>query len=103
MFLVIDWLMLVLPGRNMTPRGILSQAIVGFLCIFSARVLANVYRQIWRYGGIQCYIRLVVADAAAFLAAIVLENYLHHRTHLLLQAAGYLSMNLLCSLIIRMF
>ena len=103
MFLVIDWLMLVLPGRNMTPRGILSQAIVGFLCIFSARVLANVYRQIWRYGGIQCYIRLVVADAAAFLAAIVLENYftIEHISFSKLLAIS--SMNLLCSLIIRMF
>ena len=34
------------------------------------------YRQIWRYGGIQCYIRLLFVDAAAFFVNLAIERIL---------------------------
>lgn len=102
MFLLIEWMMLVLPGY-ITPIGVVGQAVVGFVCIFSARLAANIYRQIWRYGGIQCYIRLIAADGAAFLLTLVLEHFctLEHISFSRILAIA--SMNLLCSLILRMF
>lgn len=36
-------------------------------CIFSMRAVWKVYRQVWRYGGIQSYIRLLMSDGIAFL------------------------------------
>ena len=36
-------------------------------CIFSMRAVWKVYRQVWRYGGIQSYIRLLASDGIAFL------------------------------------
>lgn len=36
-------------------------------CIFSMRIVWKVYRQVWRYGGIQSYIRLLMSDGTAFL------------------------------------
>lgn len=74
----VNILMLVL-YRNveaLTVSEALLHAVIFAVCVFAARVFGNIYRQIWRYGGIQCYIRLLVVDAAAFLAAIVVEEFL---------------------------
>ena len=30
------------------------------VCIFGIRLLGNIYGQVWRYGGIQCYMRLIL-------------------------------------------
>ena len=38
-------------------------ASVGAVCILGCRFLFDIYRQIWRYGGMQAYIRLLIADA----------------------------------------
>ena len=39
-------------------RGFLFQYVLAFILVFGIRIMGNIYRQIWRYGGIQCYIRL---------------------------------------------
>lgn len=36
-------------------------------CVFVTRLVGKVYQQIWRYGGIQCYIRLIGVDGIAFI------------------------------------
>ena len=56
-----DLILLVLykGHENLSAVGIASQAALSFVCIFAARVIGNIYHQIWRYGGIQCYIRLL--------------------------------------------
>lgn len=53
--------------------GIIQQSILAFVCVFASRLVGNVYGQIWRYGGIQCYIRLLCTDAIAFLVYMGLE------------------------------
>ncbi len=53
--------------ENLSARGIIFQAAVSFISIFSIRLVGNVYKQIWRYGGIQCYIKLLIVDFVAFL------------------------------------
>lgn len=42
---------------NLTNTGSLQLSIIGFVCIFICRMIGNIYGQIWRYGGIQGYIR----------------------------------------------
>ncbi len=41
--------------------------------IFIFRMLWRVYRQIWRYGGIQSYLRLIFADLTAMAAYIIID------------------------------
>lgn len=56
--------------------GILQQGTLSLGCIFAGRLIGNVYGQIWRYGGIQCYIRLLCTDTVAFLMYMSLEMFL---------------------------
>jgi len=47
-------------------------------CIYFCRQLARVYRQVWRYGRMSAYIRLMIADTAAgilyFLLQLILSD-----------------------------
>ncbi len=73
--LFVDLLLLVFYRSNeeLSWTGILTHGTISFVCVFSARFLGSVYRQIWRYGGIQCYIRLLVVDACAFAVNLAIE------------------------------
>ena len=52
---------------KLTQRGELQQMLLAFVCVFACRLVGKIYGQIWRYGGIQCYMRLVCTDCVAFL------------------------------------
>lgn len=52
---------------KLSSKGILQQVCLSVLCIFVARLIGKIYEQVWRYGGIQCYIRLLFTDFAAFI------------------------------------
>ena len=89
------------------PEGIPSDAIciqaaITFVITFGARIIGRVYKQILRYGGIQGYIRLLAVDAIAFLLNFSIQKLLPIKpvsgAFLLIVA----SMNLLCSLAMRM-
>ena len=73
---VIDFVMLFVYKGNagLTTLDSILQAAIGFVCIFSVRILLNIYAQIWRYGGIQCYIKLLTADGIAFIATAIFEE-----------------------------
>ena len=55
-------------------QGVLLHSCLAFTCVFAARGVGQVYQQIWRYGGIQCYIRLLVADGIAFVVDLTIEK-----------------------------
>ena len=74
-FLVTDGVLLLI-YRNFLSLGwkdIVANSVLAFGLIFVARLFGNVYRQIWRYGGIQCYIRLLITDAGGAVFFILLE------------------------------
>ncbi len=56
------------PTELPDPLSFLAQILLGVLLFFSARVLAKVYSQIWRYGDTHTYLRLIFADAVATVA-----------------------------------
>lgn len=58
---------------KLTPVGMFQQISISLICIFGARFVGKIYGQVWRYGGIQCYIRLLFTDAIAFLAYLCIE------------------------------
>lgn len=92
--------------EELSVQGVLIHSAISFVCIFTARILGSIYRQIWRYGGIQCYIRLLAVDGMAFAVNLFLELTLPRIFRMeIITFARMLSvacMNLLCSMAIRM-
>ncbi len=80
----------------------LIQVGISALCIFSARLFTGAYLQIWRYGGIQCYIRLMTADCVGFILNLLLEKVLPITHISFARLVSICAMNLLLSLAIRM-
>ncbi len=82
--------------------GVVQHVILSALCIFSARFIGNVYNQVWRYGGIQSYIRMLFTDGAAFLIYFLLESVLPIQHITFGRLLSLVSVNLLGALAIRM-
>ncbi len=91
------------PGRNdLLPLEILLQSSLSLVCIFGMRIIGSIYRQIWRYGGIQCYIRLLCVDGLAFLLNYAITRILPVRNLTFFQMLSVACINLLCALAVRM-
>lgn len=75
---------------------------LSFIVILSCRFVGNIYQQIWRYGGIQCYIRLICTDILAFLIYFLMSILLMFPNISFIRMMSLCCMNLLGSLIIRM-
>ena len=103
-FVLTDLLLLVLyrGGKSLSLAGVLQQSLVAFVCIFGSRYAAQIYRQIWRYGGIQCYIRLLLSDGAAFVLYVLLTTVLPVEKIAFVRQLAFICMNLLAALAIRM-
>ncbi len=102
--LFVDLLLLVFyqSDDGLTNIGIIEQAVLSFICIFAVRSIGGIYRQIWRYGGIQCYIRLLVVDACAFIINWVLELSLPIEKIRFARLTAIVCVNLLGALAMRM-
>ena len=87
---------------NLTNAGSLQLSILGFVCIFICRMIGNIYGQIWRYGGIQGYIRLIFSDAIAFILLIILQTTLQVERITFDRALSLVCVNLLGAISIRM-
>lgn len=87
---------------NLTNAGSLQLSIIGFVCIFICRMIGNIYGQIWRYGGIQGYIRLIFSDAIAFMLLIILQTTLQVERITFDRALSLVCVNLLGAISIRM-
>ena len=58
-FIAVDIILFVLYKGSgaLNTSGVIVQSVLAFLSIFTCRCAGKIYSQIWRYGGIQCYIR----------------------------------------------
>ena len=101
---MVDVVLLVLyKGREgLKPMDIVVQGITAAACIFFMRWLWKVYSQVWRYGGIQSYIRLLVSDGCAFLLYYLVEQFLPVRHISFAKVLCISCLSLLGSLTIRM-
>lgn len=101
---VVDLLLLVFYKSDnvLTNSGIMAQAALTFICVFASRFVGRIYRQLWRYGGVQCYIRLLVGDGCAFLINLALEIVLPIQKIRFVRLLAISCMNLLGALAIRM-
>ena len=83
-------------------KGFAYQGITALITIFGARVIGKIYQQVWRYGGIQCYIRLLICDIASTIVYAVVERILPIEHIPFIQLLAFCSMNTLGVLAIRM-
>lgn len=95
-------LVIYVGNDKLSPIGILQQIVLSASCIFIARLIGKVYKQIWRYGGIQCYIRLLCIDAVAFSVYLCLELLLPVQKITFARLLYLVSLNLLGALALRM-
>lgn len=103
-YLIAAILLLILYGGmdKLTINGIADQMIISGICIFSMRLIGKIYNQVWRYGGIQCYIRLIFTDAIAFVLYFGFELILPVQKITFARMLSLISLNLLGALTIRM-
>lgn len=101
-FTLVELLLLIGTGPALTVRGKTVQCLLTLVCVFGIRIIGGIYSQIWRYGGIQCYMRLLVVDAIACLINIVLQIGLPIEHIAFSRLLAICSMNLLGVLAIRM-
>jgi len=109
LFAIIDLVLFFLFSRieSLSVPEIVIHSVIACLCIFTLRFIGNIYQQIWRYGGIQCYIRLLITDAVGFFVNAVVSFVFFNMLHLIhpipvVHILSLFCINLLASLAIRM-
>ena len=100
---LIDLPLLLLFGSKIADKDLSCYIVLFGASVLCVRLLGGVYRQIWRYGGIQCYIRLLLTDAISFVLIVVLELTLPIQHFPFSKMLAVACMNALCALTIRMF
>jgi len=75
---------------------------VGGALVSISRFAFGVYTQIWRYGGITAYMRLILADAAAGVVFIITSRVFETYSVRLLLSVAIVLLNLIAALAMRM-
>ena len=103
-YAIIVVILLVIHGGTdkLTTIGILQQVALSAFCIFLIRILGKVYGQVWRYGGVKCYIRLICTDSIAFLLYLCLELFLPVQKITFERMLSLACMNLLGAMTLRL-
>lgn len=108
-FLVVDFLLLVIYQTWITYNAleVIVNSTIALSCVLVCRFSGKIYRQIWRFGGIQCYIRFLITDAAAFCLFVCLEFMLQYsfgfKRLSFVRMIAIMSLNLIITLGMRMF
>lgn len=102
--IIVDVLLLLFykGGEHLTVVDILVQSGIAMTAILTMRFVWRVYKQVWRYGGIQSYMRLLVSDACAFFVYFIVEHIIPTQHISFARILSICCMSLLGSLAIRM-
>ena len=101
---VVELLLLVFYNgvEDLKPVDVLVHSATAMACIFFMRLIWKIYKQVWRYGGIQSYIRMLVSDGCAFILYWMIEQFLPIGHISFARALCISCLSLLGSLSIRM-
>ena len=100
--LAVELLLLEFSGETIPYPSVVYHMGMTCVCVFAARFAGKIYSQVWRYGGIQCYMRLLATDAVAFVFNYFLEQMLIPARIPFARLAAICCTNLLGALAIRM-
>lgn len=89
-------------NESLTHSESLKLTILAFAIIFVCRLIGHIYGQIWRYGGIQGYIRMIVSDGVAFILLYIVQMGLPIQRMSFARTLSLVCVNLLGAITIRM-
>ena len=89
-------------NESLTNTESFKLTILAFAIIFVCRLIGHIYGQIWRYGGIQGYIRMIVSDGIAFILLYVVQMAMPIQQMSFVRTLSLVCVNLLGSITIRM-
>ena len=80
---------------------------LALILVIAFRFIFKIYQQIWRYGGVQCYIRLISSDICAFFAIYAISWLLNsidfYNRADFIEILCFISIDLIAALSIRLF
>ncbi len=99
-----SYFLIVSPSSQMrmTPLGVTLNILLCAACIFTARHLGGLYRQVWRYGSNRSYILLMTMDTLAGAAFWAITTLLPMESMAFVRVVSLFSTNLLLTIAIRM-
>lgn len=80
----------------------INNMLLALIAIFASRICWSIYKQIWRYGVVQSYLRLFVADFTAFIVYYILSKLLHVPNVVMPMKIALFGSNLLLATAMRM-
>ncbi len=107
-FILLLFVNLMLLGINpsstdeLSILSFVSHLMLSSVCVYCARRIGGIYRQIWRYGSPQAYIRLICADFFAGMLYLVLARFLPIWKISFIRIFSIIAFNLLLALSIRL-
>lgn len=101
---LIDVLLLFLYGGSttLTAAEAMSHVVLSAVAIIGCRLVFGLYQAIWRFGGVQTYMKLMVSDAVAFVIYFIAARMFDIKQITFVRMLSLAMMNLLCSLAMRM-
>ena len=97
-----DLLLTAFSGKTVPAGNLALQYALSMVFILASRLAFRVYSQVWRYGGVKCYILLILADAAAFVPAFVIGLLVRTDGVNFVFPLALFTTNLLIGLVMRM-
>ena len=85
----------------LSTKGLLIQMGLGFVCLFGLRFVFDVYRQIWRYGGMKAYMRLLLSDICGGILYLIVEVLLPIEHIMFVSLLSIVCLSLLGAIAIR--
>ena len=72
---VIVFALVLYQQHLLEPIQILWHFLTGSVCIVTSRFFLRAYGQIWRYGGVTSYIRIMAADTCALIVYFIFQRF----------------------------
>ena len=73
---VIVFALVLYQNHLLEPLQILWHFLIGSFCVTVSRFFWRVYGQIWRYGGVSSYIRIMIADTCALIVYFLAQRFI---------------------------
>ncbi|MBR0519797.1 MAG: hypothetical protein IJJ95_00495, partial [Spirochaetales bacterium] len=89
-------------AEGMNKEGLIMNLALFCICIFTARLIGNVYKQIWRYGGTQGYVRMIFTEAIGFVAYFLISRMSPVENYAVIRMTAFVTLDLLGVLVTRM-
>lgn len=90
-------------GSKLNFMSFITHGVVELFAIIGVRFAFNIYRTIWRYGGIQNYMKMMISDGVAFIIYLLFCRFIIPVDRIsVVTMVAMSSMILLGSLVIRM-